>query len=243
MRKMSDSPIDSERLYKLAYDLLNNLCQQRHGDPAVTLTMIMGNLATLLPRFLHFRAFDTTPIVWFVGRLTGRPACPTAAVLTQYVQAILSNATLSNGGADVLANHLEVCVQFETALWLCGSAVLLRYTVEEMAQSDTSHRLHALELALRLLAAPVTEEDFGTRVDDALAAAADDAVVAVRRSPLESSREVMLLRVVLEKMTDPNNNLRMKAMTGFVRLYTSGNVQAKEIMRVSDELFVVVLSP
>lgn len=212
-------------MYACAYAVLDNLCQPRHGDPAGTLMMMMRNMISLKRSFVDLRSLVQTPTAWFVGRLTAQSDCPVAAALVQCTQAILSNVDLSAGGAEVLNANLEVCARYETALWRCGSAVTLRYTLEEMARSDVGHRLHALELALRLLAAPVTEEDFGTM--------ASDVAPSPAASPLDASREVLLLRLVLDKMSDPNQNLRMKAMAGFMRLSGSGNVRVNEMLRVS----------
>lgn len=231
-------------MYARAYAVLDNLCQPRHGSPADTLLKVMSNLFNLKYRFVDLRSNVQTPTAWFIGRLTAKTGCPVAAAMMTCAQSILSNVNVSAGGPDTLTANMEVCARYETALWRSGSAAVLRYTVEEMARSDGAHRLHALELALRLLVAPVTEDDFGTMASAQVAQAdrvvasdtgADDTAAIPAASPLHSSREVLLLRLVLVKMMDNIQNVRMKAMAGFMRLSGNGNVRVKEILRVSRE--------
>lgn len=231
---------DTQSLHERCYDVLNRLCHQRHGTTADTLALIMRNVANLQPRFplarlhqLNANITTATAIIgeaqsqvaeslphWFLMRLES-PASPVAAILTLYVQSVLSNA--DPGIAGNAPGHLEVCCVYETVLWRCGDRMLIDYMCGVLQFSvEGMHRLLVLEFAVRLLSADVLDEDFGTmgtNVPDA-------------QSTGQPAREVQLLRVVLDKLADNSMMIRVKAMNGFLQLSREGNTRVKELLQM-----------
>lgn len=224
-------PTDSLQLYEQSFQLFESLCQSRHGNIDDTLMAVLRGTVPL-NRFggrQHVNngagtrpKYDTLS-AWFIEKLTHFPS-QTAAVLTHFVQAILTNPELSAGAAEVLAANLEVCVQYETAMWQRGNGVLLEFVTEELAlRRDIGMRLYAMEFAVRLLA--VESSPAATTTTDEVDG---DGVVKV-----VASREVRLLRLLLEKMLDVSNNVKMKAIAGFLRLVEGGNSRLRRVLKVS----------
>lgn len=215
---------DIFEVYEKSFGLLEHLCQTLHGDRWATLTIVLNGTMQLnrytarynakLFATHHARPTFTSMSDWFVSMLAHYSE-DTCKVLTLFVQAILTKASLSPGGTDALLANIDICVLFDSAMYRKCNVSAVPFLLELACSADAAHRMHCVEFVSRAL---LVDSECEWQVPHSEA--------------IGECREIAMVRIILEKMMDVNNTVKTKAINGFLRVTSAGNVKTKQILKV-----------
>lgn len=212
-------------LYNKSFSLLENVCQSLHGDRQVSFNIVLNgtvqlnrytsrNNAKLFIQHNSRPAFSTVSD-WFISMLT-HSSKETTQVLTLFVQAILTKPSLSPGGTEGLLANIDICVAFENAMYRKCRISIVPFLLDLACSSEVAHRTHCVEFVSKALLVDTECDWLG--VEDETA----------DRIP----REIPMIRILLSKMLDVNNSVKIKALSGFLRVTVMGNLISKKILKV-----------
>lgn len=162
----------------------------------------------------HTRPTFTTINDWFIAMLT-QCSKDTTQVLTLFVHAILTKPSLSPGGTDALLANIDICVLYDSAMYRKCNESITPFLQDLACSAEAVQRTHSVEFVSRALLVD--------SVCDWMQPATLDKI----------PREIAMVRILMEKMLDVNNTVKIKAMNGFLRVATSGNLVCKKIFQVS----------
>lgn len=234
------------QLYEQCFGIFDVLCQRRHGDIAETLRCLQSGtfrLHRFTARVHHSNGTGNPPkydtlAAWFLEKLTTHPDVA-ATVLTECVQAILSRPALSSDSSAVEPT-LGICVRYEFALWRRGRAELLRYVVDVLAlQAEVGQRQNAVDFGTRMLMSEMPKQGMAAAAAGGGGGGGETAQNHALTATTATVREEALLQMLFEKMIDINNVVKMRAMSGFMRLPQEGNARVKELLQVSVYLYLL----
>lgn len=219
-------PLDIFDLYEKSFSLLENLCQTLHGDRLPSLKIVL-NGTMLLNRytsrcnaklFLNHNTRPTFPTIsdWFISMLT-HCSTDTIQVLTIFVQAILTKPSLSPGGTEALLANIDICVQYDSEMYRKCKVSIVPFLLDLACSAEASQRTHCVEFISRALLVDSVCDWHGMDEEE---------------TSKIIPREIAMIRMLIEKMLDINNTVKIKALNGFLRVATAGNLICKKILKV-----------
>lgn len=205
-------------MHEKCYDNIYNMCLPSQGDVGANLYTILKCTARL-NRFAKATQWKCTPKYesissWFVDLLYKIPN-ETCEIMKQYIEAILTDSSLSVGN-EALTRNLDICVKYDSAMYrICNESVLL--FLDDLAlSSDVWQRCTCAEMMARMLS---VESECNW--------------VLFENEVSQEPREVELLMKLVGKMSDVNNTVKVKSLNGFLNVTRDGNKKVKEIFQVS----------
>lgn len=211
---------DSFEIQELCYTTLENTCLPIHNTDITASLAIVLNGTACLTRFhrpcagTHFKPKYPLITDWFIDMLKHYPP-QTSDILNCYIQAILTDSDIT-GNRDLLIRYLDICAQYDAAMVrICGQSIC--EFLKQLAMSkESQHRCNCVELIGRMLL-------MDTSCDWEL----------FRSELPKIPREILLLRILVQKFYDSNNVVAMKAMNAFIKIANDGNVISKAIISVN----------
>lgn len=214
--------LDLLQLYVKSFIVLENLCLPIQGEIEQNLMLILngtGFLNKYSPKDKTRTAGESSKKIlksiscWFIEMLDKFPN-QTANVLTQFVEAILTDSNLSNGDLSLQIN-LDICVQYDIAMFSVCNVSSMNFLCKLSCSREISHRLNCVEIIGKLLLVNSTCN------------------WKVFRNELSGTvREIKMLKILSEKLLDINNNVKIKAINAFLRAAAVGNTNTKTILKV-----------
>lgn len=203
---------DCVELYNLCFDALDNMCQPLHGDVLDSLTIVMNGT-------LHINTFSpiansnqtnhtkyTTICDWFLVMLDRFPN-QTSQLLTHYIKAILTNPPMASGGHRAPTN-VDTCVLFDREMYRSSiNASIVPFLKELEYSSNCLQRMNCVEFVVKAL--------------------------LVKSVSSVECREIEMVRMLVSKINDPSDKVKVKAIAGFLRVATDGNEQWHKLYKVA----------
>ncbi|XP_059616101.1 condensin-2 complex subunit D3-L [Phlebotomus argentipes] len=208
-------------LTRKAYEVLRDLCCPLHGDitknlsKIFSLTSILHNHAPSGVRSaLEKDLLHVDNISGFFIYLLEQFPTNTAEVLTNFIKSTLSNPE-ENIRAEQYSATLEIALKYEKAIFEKCNISIVPYLEAIVFSEDANQRANGTDFLTRiaLMDYQVNWSVFQAEEDKTL-------------------REIRILKLLLMKTIDVNNNVKMKALSGLTKIFAGGNRNIRKIIRM-----------
>ncbi|XP_037051958.1 uncharacterized protein LOC119085627 isoform X2 [Bradysia coprophila] len=190
--------------------VLENLIQPLQGDVEANLMLILNGTISL-NKFHRLSSGKIDSIVnWFISLLDKYPN-QTCLVLTTYIKHILTLPALSGDSADRLRN-IDLCVQYDSAMYTKCNQSIIDYLKELATSTDVYDRESCVEMVGKML------------LMDSLPASWSSSSDTI-------PREIDLFSMLVTKLLDSSNSIKVKAVNLFIKVTQSGNAMSKKILQ------------
>lgn len=195
--------------------MLENLIQPLQGDVEANLLLILNGTISLnkFHKISSVSAQRIDSIVnWFISLLDKYPS-QTCLVLSTFIKHMLTIPALSGDSADRLRN-IDICVQYDSAMYTKCNQSIVDYLKELASSADVYDRESCVEMVGKMLLVDSLPCSWST-------------------SSETIPREIDLLSLLVTKLLDTSNSIKVKAVNLFIRVTQSGNAMTKKILKVS----------
>uniref|UniRef100_A0A1B0DHX5 Condensin complex subunit 1 C-terminal domain-containing protein n=1 Tax=Phlebotomus papatasi TaxID=29031 RepID=A0A1B0DHX5_PHLPP len=207
-------------LTKKAYEVLKDLCCPLHGDITKNLSKIFsltsvlhnhsptGTRNTLEKDLLHGDSISG----FFIYLLEQFPT-NTTQVLTNFIESTLSNPE-ENIRAEQYSATLDIAQKYERAIFEKCNVSIVPYLEKIVCSEDANQRANGTDFLARI-AMVDCQLNWNLFQNE------------ISKIP----REILIIKLLLGKTIDVNNNVKMKALSGLTKIFSSGNRNAQKILR------------
>lgn len=200
--------------------VLENLIQPLQGDVETNLMLILNGTIGL-NKFYKISSAGGQKIDsivrWFISLLDKYPS-QTCLVLSAFIKYILTIPALSVDSNDRLRN-IDICVQYDSAMYTKCNQSIVEYLKELASSSDVYDRESCAEMVGKMLLVDSLPCSWST-------------------SSETIPREIDLFSLLVTKLLDISNSIKVKAVNLFIRVTVSGNAMSKKILQVRDAMKV-----
>lgn len=194
--------------------VLENLIQPLQGDVEANLMLILNGTISL-NKFHKLSSVSSNKIDsvvnWFISLLDKYPS-QTCLVLSSFIKHVLTIPALSGDTADRLRN-IDICVQYDSAMYTKCNQSVVEYLKELASSSDVYDRESCAEMVGKMLLVDSLPCSWSTSTDTI-------------------PREIDLFSLLVTKLLDASNSIKVKAVNLFIKVTQSGNAMSKKILKV-----------
>lgn len=194
------------------FRVLENLIIPLQGNVEANLMLILNSTVNLnkYHKLLPVNPPKIDSIVhWFISMLDKYPT-QTCLVLSSYIKQILTMPALS---ADDRIRYIEICVQYDGAMYTKCNQSIVDYLKELATSADVYDRESCVEMVGKMLLFDSLPCSWST-------------------SSETIPREIELFSLLVTKLLDVSSNIKVKAVNLFIKVTQSGNAMAKKILQV-----------
>lgn len=199
--------------------VLENLIQPLQGDVEANLMLILNGTISL-NKFHKISSVGTQKIDsivhWFISLLDKYPS-QTCLVLSSFIKHILTLKALSGDTTDRLRN-IDICVQYDSAMYTKCNQSVVEYLKELASSSDLYDRESCVEMVGKMLCVDSLPCSWSTLSETI-------------------PREIDLFGLLVTKLLDSNNSVKVRAVNLFMKVTQSGNAMSKKILQVRVDSF------
>ncbi|KAJ6637156.1 Condensin-2 complex subunit D3 [Pseudolycoriella hygida] len=193
--------------------VFENVIQPLQGDVKSNLMLVLNGTMSL-NKFHKTSSVNSNKndsiVIWFISLLDKYPN-ETCSVLFTFIKHILTLPTLSRDTNDRLRN-IEICVEYDSAMYTKCNQSLVDYLKELASSSDVFDRESCVEMVGKMLLI-------------------DSLPCAWSTSSETIPREIDLLSLLVSRLLDVSNSIKVKAVNLFMRVNQSGNTMTKKILK------------
>lgn len=208
------APMIDEKCWRV----LENLIQPLQGDVEANLMLILNGTISLNKhhKLASINANKIESIVhWFISLLDKYPN-QTCVVLSSFIKHILTIPALSGDTNDRLRN-IEICAQYDAAMYTKCNQSIVDYLKELASSSDGYDRESCVEMMGKMLLIDSLPCSWSTSTETI-------------------PREIDLFSMLVSKLLDTSNSIKVKAVNLFIKVTQAGNAMAKKILQVSGSI-------
>lgn len=166
---------------------------------------------------------------WLIEIMLDKFPLQTSTVLEQFIRSILAVPEMS-ATVDVFQRNLDIAIQYDVGLHDKCNISMASFWTEMSISTDAQLRQNCCEYLGRIICIDCTDAAPTTTIN----VERDEVGVEPPPKPTNRfSREIKMLKLLMEKMMDTNNNVRIKAISSFLKATTSGNRRTKTILKVT----------
>lgn len=194
--------------------VLENLIQPLQGDVEANLMLILNGTVTL-NKFHKLSSIGQQKIDsivhWFISLLDKYPN-QTCSVLSAFIKHILTIPAL-NADTNERLRNIEICVQYDSAMYTKCNQSIVDYLKELACSVDGYDRESCVEMVGKMLLVDSLPCSWST-------------------SSETIPREIDLISLLVTKLLDTLNSIKVKAVNLFMKVTVSGNAMCKKILQV-----------
>lgn len=180
--------------------------------------MLILNGTISLNKFHKLTSIGTNKIdsivLWFISLLDKYPT-QTCLVLSSFIKHILTIPALNGDNNDRIRN-IDICVQYDSAMYTKCNHSVVEYLKELASSSDVYDRESCVEMVGKMLLVDSLPCSWST-------------------SSETIPREIDLFSLLVTKLLDVSNSIKVKTVNLFMRVTQSGNAMSKKILQVRNQ--------
>ncbi|GAB0091700.1 Condensin-2 complex subunit [Sergentomyia squamirostris] len=203
-----------------AYEVLKDVCAPLHGDITKNLMKIFSVTSVLhnysasgVKENLEKNLPHADSISGFFIYLLEQFPTNTTEVLTNFIHSTLSNPE-ENIRAEQYSASLEIAVKYEKSIFETCNISIVPYLEQLVFSEDAGQRANGTDFLSRIALINYTVNWKLPEEENA-----------------KIPREIHILRLLLMKTIDVNNNVKLKALSGLTRIFSGGNRNCRKILK------------
>lgn len=200
------------------FRVLENLIQPLQGDVAANLMLIVNGTIPLIKfhkaSSIGQQRIDSI-VHWLISLLDKYPN-QTCVVLSAFIKHILTIPALNADTNDRLRN-IDICVQYDSAMYTKCNQSFVDYLKKLACSSDVYDRESCVEMVGKMLLVDSLPCSWSTSAETV-------------------PREIELLSLLVTKLLDISNSIKVKAVNIFIKVSVSGNAMCKRILQVLHQI-------